>query len=369
MGFNEKKYKLLFVVFNLKGGGAERVTITLANALANRGHKVTVFLFYNENDYSGELSEIVNVVSVLPKNYKFRYGIGKILRTLLNEVDGNDIVIGGLEGWVSLFSWGVARIKNKVCIAWLHIALAEYSKARWNYISRVFFTLPYSGVDKTICVSDGVMDSLLTFTNTTPLAAVIYNPLLKSHYNEPSVSSPIPVILGVGRLENVHKGFDLLIKAHSKLISKGILHKLVIVGEGEDRKSLEELATREGVQDSVSMPGFTENISEFYRSSDIFVLSSRFEGFGMVILEAMSYGVPVVATDCKSGPRELLCGGEFGELVRSESVEALAQGIKKLLLDKKYRKTLADKGLMRVKDFEPDLIAQKWEQLFNEIGK
>jgi len=360
------KYRVIFIVFNLKGGGAERVTITLANTLAERGHKVTMFLFYDENDYPKTLNEKIKIVTVLPKNYKFRNGICKVIRMLLNEAKEHDIVVGSLEGWTTLFSWVAARIRNKICIAWLHTDLIKYSDIRWNYFFRFVFTFPYNYIDKTVCVSDGVKSSLLGLLNKNICTRVIYNPLFISQYSEKNASSLIPIVLGVGRLENKTKGFDFLIKAHSKLINDGLLHRLVIVGEGDDRKLLEELVRKEGVQNTVSLPGFVRNISEFYNNADIFVLSSRFEGLGMVILEAMSYGIPVVATDCKSGPREILCGNEYGELVAPNSVDALAAGIKKLLEDENLRKSLSKKGLERVKDFEPDFIAQKWEQVFNE---
>jgi glycosyltransferase involved in cell wall biosynthesis len=135
----------------------------------------------------------------------------------------------------------------------------------------------------------------------------------------------VPVILGVGRL-NSAKAFDTLIRAFS-LIRQQIPARLLILGEGEDRASLESLVQQLGLQQDVQLPGFVANPFAYMRVCSLFVLSSRWEGFGNVLAEALACGARVISTDCPSGPAEILANGRFGRLVPVDDAAALADGV------------------------------------------
>ena len=135
-----------------------------------------------------------------------------------------------------------------------------------------------------------------------------------------------PIILGVGRLNEV-KGFDDLIKAHKYLLMNNVKNKLIILGEGEQRGYLERLILELNVRDSVILKGFVDNPYKYMRSASVFVLSSKYEGFSVVIAEALSVGLPVVSTDCPSGPSEILEDGKYGLLSPVGDYEGLAMNI------------------------------------------
>jgi glycosyltransferase involved in cell wall biosynthesis len=134
-----------------------------------------------------------------------------------------------------------------------------------------------------------------------------------------------PVVLSVGRLVP-QKDHATLLRAFSRLRA-GRAARLVILGDGKDRKSLELLASKLGVADDVSLPGFESNPYRYMRRCAVFVLSSAWEGSGNVLAEAMACGAPVVSTDCPSGPAEILGDGKYGPLVAVGDHEALAAAI------------------------------------------
>jgi glycosyltransferase involved in cell wall biosynthesis len=171
-------------------------------------------------------------------------------------------------------------------------------------------------------------------------------------------------ILAVGRLTKI-KGFDVLLQAFAKLIQRRELDlHLLILGEGEERPRLEELAKRLGVSNRVFMPGFQENPYPYFVRAEVFVLSSRWEGLGMVLVEAMALGLPVIATDCPYGPRELTEEGQYGVLVPPNNATALAEAAYTLITSAERRATLgtagaavAEKyGINRVRSFEDLLL-------------
>jgi glycosyltransferase involved in cell wall biosynthesis len=115
------------------------------------------------------------------------------------------------------------------------------------------------------------------------------------------------------------------------------------------------------------LPGFVRDVGAWYDRADLLAIPSHYEGFPLVGIEAMGCGLPVVAADCEGGVREMLADGECGELVRPNDVDALAAGLCKLLIDPAARRRLAERGLQRVRDFAPEQVAVKWEDLFAEL--
>jgi glycosyltransferase involved in cell wall biosynthesis len=175
-------------------------------------------------------------------------------------------------------------------------------------------------------------------------------------------------VVGVGRLAPV-KGFDLLIRAHATARAAGADHILRLIGEGPHRAELEALVRELGVQDSVDFTGFQANPLPDLAAADLFVLSSRFEGSGgLVLLEALALGVPIVAVDCPSGPRRLLSDGRYGRLVPSEDVDALAAALVEYVKDPEPLRTLAAQGPQRAADFDPATTARELYALLLDLS-
>ncbi|WP_246191668.1 glycosyltransferase [Pseudoxanthomonas gei] len=163
-----------------------------------------------------------------------------------------------------------------------------------------------------------------------------------------------PVILTVGTLKAV-KNHAFLIEAFSRLPTK-LNATLCILGEGQLRSEIEKIVESKGLIGRVLLPGFRTDTTPWYRRADIFVLSSRHEGFGNVIVEALAQGIPVVSTDCPSGPREILCDGKYGRLVPVGDVDAFASAMLAGLKEVSGSEILKE----RARDFSVGKIADEY---------
>jgi GalNAc-alpha-(1->4)-GalNAc-alpha-(1->3)-diNAcBac-PP-undecaprenol alpha-1,4-N-acetyl-D-galactosaminyltransferase len=173
-------------------------------------------------------------------------------------------------------------------------------------------------------------------------------------------------ILAVGKLIP-QKGFDLLIKAFAQICHQHPEWTLTILGEGEMRQELEALTVAFGLEERIYMPGTVKNIAAFLRKADLFALSSRFEGFPVTLCDAMACGVPVIAADCLSGPREIIHNGTDGMLVVPENVDALASGMDILMSDpvkRQYFSHYAPKVLDR---FGLEQVMNLWNNAIKDV--
>ncbi len=193
----------------------------------------------------------------------------------------------------------------------------------------------YRALDGLIAASQGVAEDFVHVTNIpSENIHVIHNPVVNPDLSQRGLNSvnhpwfrpeSPPVILGVGRLAR-QKDFRTLIRAFARVRAERHC-RLVILGEGNDRAPLEALAVKLGLKDDIDLPGFVTNPFAYMSKAALFVLSSAWEGFGNVLAEAMALGVPVVSTDCPSGPREILQDGRYGPLVPVGDAGALAKAM------------------------------------------
>lgn len=192
----------------------------------------------------------------------------------------------------------------------------------------------YPFAHRVVCVSKGVAQDLVKFGIQPQQIRVIYNPIvtpkliakLQENLEHPwFLSNQPPVILGVGRL-NHQKDFLTLIRAFA-LVRQVQNARLLILGEGETRPELISLIKELNLETDVQLEGFVENPFAYMRKARVLVLSSAWEGFSNVLVEAMAAGIPVVSTDCPSGPREILAQGKYGQLVGISDPAAMAAAI------------------------------------------
>ncbi|GMX60381.1 hypothetical protein Elgi_05610 [Paenibacillus elgii] len=361
--------KILFVLPNLQGGGAERVTLNFIKEIDREQFIPVLFLLKNEGVYFKDIPKNVEVHTALQSGQSVSRNILRIIKKLINVSSSCDLIIGGLELTATYFVALVGKILRKPTIGWVHTNLKYYPSAK-NKINKFLIKLFYSDLNRILCVSDGVKDDFRKLYPHIPDHRVIrlYNVFpnqQKDPLDQSKINSNSPIIIGMGRLGH-EKGFDLLIQAHAEVIKEGLSHELVILGEGNERGNLEKLIEDLNVNETVKLMGFIDTPSEWLKKTSLFVLSSRFEGFGMVLLEAMSAGVPIVSTRC-DGPVEILQEGKFGRLVPVEDSTLLAKEIMQLLSDKDARENYSNLGLERVKDFEPHTIMPQFHQILNEV--
>lgn len=362
--------KILLSINSLSGGGAERVVQTLAN-------------YFNTLD---DYEVVVVILETLKDSYILDNGIRKrVLRTALTCRGFGKILSMPLQAYelakiikeerpdasISLLvranlvhimsRWFGNR--NPILISERNTSLNQYKyNSLKNRIMRWLIRWLYPKATRVSAISNGVKESLLSFGICPSKIRVIYNPQpLQAFYDLASESSSIQIeqdariLVTVGRLVD-QKDHVTLIKAFAK-VKEDIDARLCIIGDGPNRKKLESLAQTLGLTDDIRFLGWQPNPFALLKQADIFVLSSRFEGFGNVIIEAMACGLPVVSTDCPSGPREILRDGETGVLVPVGDVDALAQAITTLLSNRQILTEYARKSKDRAKEFDVSLIA------------
>lgn len=200
--------------------------------------------------------------------------------------------------------------------------------------------------------------------NVTQKTFVIPNPLT---FNTRAVSTCTNKrIISVGRLTE-QKGYEYLLEAWRMIANKHSDWKLDIFGEGELKNELSSLIEHLGIGNTVKINPPTDSIDKEYANSSIYVMSSRFEGFGLVLTEAMECGLPCVSFDCPYGPREIIKNGEDGFLVDYLNVKELANTICKLIENDNLRKAMGLKAKNNVQRFNQDIVMQKWTSLFSQL--
>ncbi|MGP3966012.1 glycosyltransferase, partial [Nonomuraea sp. 3N208] len=175
-----------------------------------------------------------------------------------------------------------------------------------------------------------------------------------------------PVVVAAGRLVP-QKGFDLLIPAFAQVVAEHPEWRLRIFGTGPRKRELSGLVEQHGLHEHVALPGRTDRLERELTEASVYALSSRFEGLPMVMIEAMTHGLPVVAFDCPTGPRDVLSDGVDGVLVPPRDVDALADALKRVVADRKLRVRMGKEASKTSRAYAPDLVMPLWEDLFSEL--
>ncbi len=326
--------KIAIFLASLRGGGAERNMLRLANSFAEQGIKVDLVLAQKDGIYFSEVSPQVNLVHL--EANRVLLSLPKLVRYLKQEKPAYLICALNHINLVGLWAKSLAGVSTRIIVTVRNTLSSESNQSTWkNFLINGLIHHCYPWSDSIVAVSGGVADNLAATVNLPRNhIKVIYNPVVtpnllleaKANIDHPwfTPREP-PVILGVGRLTK-QKDFPTLIKAFA-IAQQNYSARLMILGEGEERPQLEALIKELGLEDKVSLPGFVNNPFAYMAQAALFVLSSAWEGLPTVLIEAMAVGTPVVATNCKSGPEEIIAGGEYGNLVSVGDVEGLAKAM------------------------------------------
>ncbi len=246
----------------------------------------------------------------------------------------------------------------------------EFRDEKFKSQKIYLFRKAYKNADKIIVVSYGEKEDLVTnFGIPEKLIKVIYNPIDIEKIREMSnekvyFKKDKPTIFSMGRLI-YSKGFDILFNAFKK-VTENVDCKLFILGDGPERKKLEKLRNTLKLNEKIFFLGFHHNPFKYLKYADLFCIATRYEGLCNSIIEAMSLGLPIVATDCKSGPAETLSKGKYGILVPTENPDALAEAILKVLIDKELRLNLSNLSLMRADNYRLEKLLPEWKRILIE---
>lgn len=333
--------KIALYIPSMSGGGAERIILTLANALAEKDIVVDLVLNRVEGPLLKNVSDKVNIVNL--NTSRVLMGFLPLVRYMRQEKPDAILSAMNYVNVITVFAKLLSGSDTRVVVSEHGNLSASLKNSKWvsKVVLKSLMSWTYKKSDFVVAVSDGVADDLSRQIKINRnKITTIYNPIFTPDLLEKveallPLQNPYfdrntpPVILGVGRLAK-EKDFQTLINAFAKVRTQKECH-LVILGEGALRPELELLIKELDLQDSVQMPGFVDSPHSWMLSADLFILSSIHEGFGNVLVEAMACGTPVVSTDCPSGPSEILEDGKWGELVPVGNVELLSKAIIKAL--------------------------------------
>ena len=358
--------RVLFVLTKLSKNGAVLSVLSTMKHLERSRFEPVLFLAEqpHELDYWQPLLGDVPIVYGLAPHRTWPHRSPSWLRNLLSAARQADVLVGAQEASSTYVAILAAKFTGKPVLGLIQNSLPDHLKQIAKQ-HRFLVKLLYPLLTGAVAVSDGVKESLEALVPALKRRVkTAYNLLEVEEIRAAShaeVALPSqPYIIAVGRL-SYQKGFDLLLHAYTALKAQGFEPDLVILGDGSQREKLEDLAEQLGVAQHVIMPGFQDNPYPWVRGAELFVSSSRYEGFCRVIAEALAVGTPVVATDCPSGPAEVLQGGRYGLLVENGSAAALAEGICALLCDPTRLQEFSERGPARAKAFAVDSAPQAFE--------
>jgi glycosyltransferase involved in cell wall biosynthesis len=326
----------------LDGGGAELVMLRLAVGLAEHGRRTDLVLARVRGPYLRDVPAGLRLVDlrarspvVLTKTLLMARYLRRVRpRAILSALDVVDTAL--------VARWMACTPTSVVLTIHTHLSRQFEDKPDWGVakVRRALIRLLYPRTDRLVAVSRGVADDAARIAGVAPdRVQVIPNPVVADDVDERArqpVDHPFlrpgepPVVLAAGRLVR-QKDFSTLIEAFA-LVRAQRRARLIILGDADPREpgvrpALEDLIRARGLSDDVSLPGFVANPQAYMRRADVVALSSIYEGLPTVLIEALAVGTTIVATDCESGPREILDGGRYGTLVPVGDSRALAEAL------------------------------------------
>ncbi len=356
-----KKISILFILPDLETGGAERIVTTIANHLDREKFEPKIMLLRKEGGYLAFLNDDVEVIDL--KTPRIRHSLIPILKEIRKRKP--DIVFSGfgeVNAYLALFikffpkTKFIARETNVVS---KHVTRKEIQ----------FFYKFYNNYDKIICQSDDMKSDLVeNFKIRKEKLIKINNPVDFTFIDRKLAVSEKPEsfkdgfenVVAIGNL-SPRKGFDNLLRVFSQLKNEKI--KLHILGDGKDKTELHQLKY-DLVLENVIFHGQQKNPYQFLKFADLFVLSSRYEGFPNVLLEAGACGIYSLANDCQGGINEIIQPGVIGEISNIENYEEFADKILTILEKTHDQVAIKNSILSR---FSKEIILDKYENIFKEI--
>jgi len=357
--------RITFVTPSLACGGAERCVTLLACGLLDRAHDVSVITLYGKDHDFFKLHTGVNrlALGIEGDSATVIHGFANNLRRLriLREAIKStrpDVIVSHIHSTNVMAILAAGRVP---------VIVVEHNDPGMKSAGRIWDTLrrrTYPRARKLVSVSQGVNDQFSWLPQKQRI--VIHNPVevMDHRVSEQNAgdSAQRHWIAAMGRL-TVQKGFDLLLSAFAKIARQHPDWGLMIIGAGELRGELEELTSRLSLSSQVTFAGLLADPGPALRSSKLFVMASRYEGFPYAALEAFASGLPVIYTDCPSGPREIIRDGVDGLLVPNGDVMALAEAMDRLMSDSGERERMATRAPEVLERFSSERVLVQWEEL------
>ncbi len=348
-----------------QGAGTERITSLVSNELVNSGYSVSIISIWNGKNPFFTLDERIKCISLLKSGKGISFHFLKIISKLSAIIKCYNIdILINVDVILALFTIPIKVWKSNLkIISWEHFNYKTNLGVRRRDWGRI--------------LSKRYADAIVTLTNQD-----------KNFYNE-NLTREIPIwnipnfieseqiqvadirkknIIAVGRL-TYQKGFDILLEIWKEVISQisDDNWKLRIVGNGEDKILLINQTKRLGITDRVEFIGAKKDVSNFYNNSSIYVMTSRFEGLPMVLIEALYHGLPIISFDCTTGPADVIESEVNGYLIPPKDKQAFVDRLVYLINHEELRLSMQSASLEKVKNFSNNSVMKKWKELFEII--
>ena len=372
--------RVLVVEGALRDNGGLRVSLDLARRWQDLGARVR-FLVLENVEPDGPMLQPDPQLDTRwgsAQVRRFRSAAPRVLVNVLRHVRRADVVVSGSEvGYGLLIGWLAARATGTPFVVLVQSSLPRAVAAWTPARLRPALTAVHRRVDAAVCVSPGLVDDVLEVglpADRVHVADVGIDvdarlAAVAAHGGPVRSTSGRTRLVAAGRL-SAQKGFDVLLDALALVVADGGDVELVLVGAGEEDERLRAQAERLGLGDRVDFAGHVGHLQALLAGADLFVLSSRYEGNGsLVLLEALAHGTPVVATDCPTGPRHVLRDGEVGDLVPVEDPRALADAVLAFCRDPAPLRRKARLGPARARDFDQQRAAVQIARLLAELTR
>ena len=369
--------KICFVLPSLNGGGAERAAVQILNGLDADRWDRSMFLFAREGPY---LSEVQPSIAITSADTASRFGRWRALRSFIAN-ERPDIVMAFLS-FFSVLSAARAAISGAKVIFNLQTPMSDFltdadyqwrrggHKPAFSAVTR----MGYGAVDLIVATSQGVAKDLTSAFGVDPdRIRVIPNPVdldrVRAARGE-AVDERLlppgdgPLIVAAGRLAEA-KNYPLMIESLAAL-RQDVPARLCILGQGELEQPLRQLIAARGLSNAVSLAGFQSNPWKYIARADVFLLTSRYEGFGNVLVEAMACGVPVVAT-ASPGTRDIVTSGVDGFLVESHTADRVAAALRGVLSDAGARRAMGEAAIDAAERFAASQVIERYDRVFASV--
>jgi len=358
--------KIIFIIPSLTSGGAERVVTTLANELVQDFDVKIIQLYKSQPFYKlNKNIKLDHCRESFDPNFTIYRSITNhffMVRNIYKILKHHSDVTIGFTTTSNIYTVIASRLLKKPCIiSERNNPSYSISNKYWNFIRKKIY--PFA--DKIIVQTEDIKKYYLKTIGSDKLK-ILSNPIdpeLTKHRND-NVIQKENIILNVGRL-NEQKNQELLIKAFSNIPHIG--WKLLIVGEGNQRKLYQKIIIELSEQENIRLLGRINSIHEEYSKAKVFAFTSNYEGFPNALIEAMYFGLPCVSTDCPTGPSELIEDNKNGFLIPMNNQKILEKKLTKLMNDEKLRKIFGENAKSRASVFEASIIADKWRDLITDL--
>lgn len=368
--------KILFMIPTLDQGGAEKVLVNLVNNMNSQKFDITVLTLFgggvNRQFLKDNIKNSYCIKRIFPGNTKVLCLFSPKTLYKLFVKERYDIVVSYLEGPTARIVSGCVD-KNTKLVNWIHVQQDGLKIITAAFRSYKEAQKCYERFDRTVCVSEYVKQNFVSNFDYKKEVDVLYNTnetkkILSQ--SEEEVDDYLfdgvgKTLIGIGTLKK-SKGFDKLIRIHRRLLDDGIIHRIMVLGEGPEKNNLEQLITSLNVKNTFKLLGFHTNPYKYIKRSDLFICASIAEGFSTAATESLILGTPICTVDV-SGMKEMLGeNNEFG-IVTDNNEEALYQGIKKMLTEDGLLEYYAEKAKQRGSFFNTQYTTKAVEQMLDSL--